>query len=361
MAQRIDLLINSLRGGGAEKVCTTIANGLIEQGFEVNLIVIDLNKAVYLNRLHANVNLVNLETKRARSSFSALLKYVNKYEPEKMLVFNYELTFISLFARAISKKRFHIISRSINTLSEVNKEDSSQVKKTFKNFLVKKIYSKANLIIAQSEGMKGDLVKNIKIPSKKIEIIHNPIDFNILKKTLKDDYKKSTDFLFIGRLETQKNLFQLLDAFRLCLIEVPNLKLRLVGEGSLKDELIAYSSVIKIEENVQIDSFVEDVIPVYKSAKVTVLSSNYEGFPNVLLESIVLGTPVVSYDCPSGPAEIIKDKENGFLVENGNVEMLAEKMLKALDFNWNKEKLIKSMEQFMPLNIILKYVNIITK
>jgi glycosyltransferase involved in cell wall biosynthesis len=362
MSGRVDLLINSLRGGGAEKVCVSIANGLVEKGYIVNLVVLDLKEAVYTEKLNQEVNLVNLNTSRARKSYKKLQDYIKTNNPHQFLVFNYELALILILIRIINKSKFLTYLRSINTISELNKTDTFFLRRSIKQFLIRLVYTKADLVIAQSEGMKTDLVTNLGVPSEKVIVIHNPIDKKIYEYDEKFNSKhqeEASDFLFVGRLAPQKNISDLMKAFKICLEKRPGLKMKVVGEGPLKNELISYANKIGIKNNVIFCDFKKDLIPIYLNTRTTVLSSRFEGFPNVLLESIALGIPVVSYNCPSGPSEIIDHGRNGFLVEHYNVKDLALRMIKAVDYNWNKTVIVNSAKKFSPDYILEEYIEVL--
>src|SRR5690606_4579843 len=120
----------------------------------------------------------------------------------------------------------------------------------------------------------------------------------------------------------------LLEAF--CRLEDKEVILKLLGKGSLENELKKLAKDLGIEDRVIFEGFQEDVISYIISAKVVALTSLYEGFPNVLVESIALGTPVVSFDCQSGPSEIIIDGVNGYLVKYLDKDDFAKKLDLAL-------------------------------
>jgi glycosyltransferase involved in cell wall biosynthesis len=129
--------------------------------------------------------------------------------------------------------------------------------------------------------------------------------------------------LCVGRLEEVKAFHHAINAFALVANKRQNLRLKFVGDGSLKTTLLAQAAGLELEGRVDFEGFQSDVIPFYESASLTLLTSSYEGFPNVLIESIVLGTPVVSFDCESGPREILDYGRYGKLVEPGNIAELA--------------------------------------
>lgn len=114
---KITFLITSLNGGGAQGVCVNIVNGLIERGWNVTLIVLHLNKSVFHSRLDKRVNLVILGVNNVRYAFSPLRNFYKNNKIDKILIFNYELTVLSVLIRYTLQNKFKIIARNINTLS----------------------------------------------------------------------------------------------------------------------------------------------------------------------------------------------------------------------------------------------------
>ena len=132
-----------------------------------------------------------------------------------------------------------------------------------------------------------------------------------------------------------------------------------MGEGTLKNELITKINCLSIQDNVIFQGFQTEIFEYYYNASVTALSSHFEGFPNVLIESITVGTPVVAFDCPSGPSEIVIDGVNGFLVEYMNVEELAEKLCTTLEHNWDFRSIQETSNIYSPDVITKKYIDTI--
>src|SRR5690606_20164019 len=141
----------------------------------------------------------------------------------------------------------------------------------------------------------------------------------------KEDY-----FLCVGRLEAQKAFHYAIHAFHDVLKDYPYVRMKIIGKGSLERDLKKLAADLGVEGSVDFEGFKENVIPYYIKARATVLTSLYEGFPNVLLESIALGTPVLAFDCPSGPKEIVVDGVNGWLINYQDVDGLARSMRKVL-------------------------------
>jgi glycosyltransferase involved in cell wall biosynthesis len=133
----------------------------------------------------------------------------------------------------------------------------------------------------------------------------------------------------VGRLEEQKNFFLLIRAFKQLIHSYPDYKLVIYGEGNLRSELEGYASKKLPNDSFHFPGNNADLLNSIKDAEMFVLSSNYEGFPNVLIEAMAIGMPVISTDCPSGgPTELIRNGENGYLVPVNDDLAMFNSMLK---------------------------------
>ena len=165
--------------------------------------------------------------------------------------------------------------------------------------------------------------------------------------------------LCVGRLEKQKAFHNAIIAFAEISLDFPNLRLKIIGKGSLENNLKSLATECGISDKVDFEGFHIDLIPYYKFARVTILTSLYEGFPNVLVESIALNTPVVAYDCKSGPREIIHDKINGFLVENNNILDLKIKLKNALMSEFSYIKMQETIKKNKISEIVKNYSDLL--
>lgn len=356
----ITFLITSLNGGGAQGVCVNVVNGLVEKGWNVTLIVLHLNKSVFHTRLDKRVNLVVLGVNNVRYAFSPLRKYIKDNKLDKIIIFNYELTVLSVIIRYSIKNKFKIIARNINTLSFKKKLVKSFWEKYIVMPMIDKFYLKADFIINQCEGMKQDLLTIFKNNKLNTGVVYNPVNKMLEEaSTCKSYFKEEEYILCIGRLEKQKAFHYAIKAFYVINKKYPNIKLKILGEGKLLDDLINLTIQLNIQDKVDFEGFKKDIIPYYKKAKLTLLTSLYEGFPNVLVESITVGTPIVSFNCPSGPNEILIDGKNGYLVDYLNEEDLVEKLFNTIEKDFTVLSIQKTSQKFKLSNIIIQYEDII--
>lgn len=366
MGEKITLFASSLQGGGTEKICVTLANGFISRGIDVELLVLNLHEAKYRQGLDNRVKLINLNRTHVRNSFIAVARYILKNKPSKILVFSHQLAVLLVILRRFLFLNITIIARNSNTLSQKFIQAKSFWHKYIVHFLIGFFYRSVDHVIAQSCGMADDLVGYLGLRRTQITIINNPLTFpieDIGRKTISSGKKEkdNREILYVGRLSYRKANHFLIDAFALCLKHKPNLTLRLVGDGPSEENLRTRVQHLGIADKVIFEGFVNDVASYYLNADVTVLTSLCEGFPNVLVESISLGTPVVSFNCPSGPGEIIIDGLNGYLANYLDADDLAKKIISSLNHKWDREKIKNNATRFDSNFIIDKYLKLIDK
>ncbi len=359
MNTSITFISSSLRGGGAEKVSVNLANSFSNKGYKINFVVLNLINAVHQGSLDKNIKLTNLNVNHARTSFSSILKYCFDNKPQIILTFTHEIAIVLVLLRTITRLDFKLVARNISTLSKRKEFEKSFWHKHVKDRIIKILYKFIDHLIVQSKQMKEDMVENYNFNPTKISVINNPLtpEFESIAKSNNYDCTKKNELLFVGRLSKPKGLFYLLDGFKNILKHQPDLKLRIIGKGELETDLKKYVANTGLNNNVFFNGFKHELIPYYSQAKITLLTSLYEGFPNVLLESTAVGTPVVSFDCSSGPREIICNSANGFLVRYKDIDHLTETILKALKYDWDFRVIRKTALRYSSEKIFKQYLN----
>lgn len=360
-SERIVFLIGSLQGGGAERVCVTLANGLSSE-FKIELVVLNLNNAVFKSELIENIRLINLNVKHARNAFFAIYNYLKNSKPHKIICFNRQLSVLLVIIRAYSKLHFTIISRNIIFLSIAEKAKKDFWHGFIVNKAIKYFYPKSDFFIAQSEAMKEDLISYLNIDKNKIKVIYNPISqkfCNLSSSLNRFESQNKNYILCVGRLDMQKAFHYAINAFSVISNVFPDFSLYIVGKGVLENELKKQANDLGISDRVIFKGFHPDIIPFYLNAKVTVLTSLFEGFPNVLLESIALGIPAVAFNCPSGPSEIIINGVNGYLCKYLDEKHLTKSLAESLSKNWDPIEVSKTVSKFRLELIVKEYIKFI--
>lgn len=345
--KKVAIFIPSLEHGGVERNVVYLAKGLIENGFEVDILTANTSEA-FFEQLPTKAHIVRLSTRlipprlggvfseRLRLAFSilpSLRSYFRNQQPKAIISF--QSSVLAVWAKKLSRSNALLIVRESNTASLAAAKDKHWFSK-FIPYLKRYSYPQANAIVAVSKGAAEDLVENIGIDRNRISVIYNPtFDDTIVEKaaeTLEHEWFKDTRLpviLGVGRLTQQKDFATLLKAFALVLKEVPA-RLLILGEGHNRYELEALAIQLRIQESVQLYGFEVNPYKYMVRANVFVLSSIYEGLPNTLIEAQALGVPVVSTDCPSGPREILLNGTAGPLVPVGDFQALAREILRLL-------------------------------
>lgn len=327
MKRKVAFILPSLRGGGAERVITNIIKSLDHNKFDISLILLK-KEGPYLDLLPNYIRVVDLNTFRVRNSIIPLINAINKIKPDTILSTMGHLNLLVLATRFLFKGNPKVIVREANTPSKrISKKERILIQ------VYKYLYSKADLIIAQCNEMKHDIMKVFNIKDEKIVYIYNPLDIEAIKEQArkKNPFNPNkVNFLSVGRLTVQKGFDILINAFAILVKETPNAHLTILGEGNLKQELMEQAVTMGIEKNISFVGFKSNPYPYYKYADVYVLSSRWEGFPNSLLEALACGTKIVATNCKSGPREIIGDNEFGTLVSEGDYESLANGIIKSV-------------------------------
>jgi glycosyltransferase involved in cell wall biosynthesis len=380
MNKKIVILINSLDGGGAERVVSTLLNNLVDK-YECYLILME-NKISY--SLDKRVNIISLDEKINQSGIVKLIrlpiityklsKIIKKYKFPQITSFLYRANYVNILTKYLSNHR-SVISERIAPSSMY--EDNS-ISSIISKFLIKNLYNKADEIISVSKAIEKDLIENFNIYVKQ-NVIYNPYDIGKLKQlsqeTIGHDIDKERSIISVGSLGKRKNYVLLLNAFSK--IDDKKYILYILGKGEDESILKDLVKILKLEKRVIFLGFDNNPYKYLSKISIFILSSNSEGFPNVLVEAMVCGCSVISTDCLSGPREILspnsdvsfqlKDEmelvEYGILTPIKNVEKLKESInLIIKDENLRKNYQEKSKERandFRIEKIIKQYEEII--
>ncbi|MDD4143477.1 MAG: glycosyltransferase [Prolixibacteraceae bacterium] len=362
MDKKITMLTFSLDHGGAEKVCLTLCNEFVRRNYETELWIINYRESSLTVELNSKIKIFNLNRKHVRNSIVPLIKLLVRRRPKRILIFHIELAILIIALKKLLFLKTAVIVRSINTLSRAYDYPSGMWEKYLARPVIKWIIPRSDKIIAQSTGMYRDLIINFNIPIKSLVTIHNPA-FNLQVNGAKkmDETVKTKEFLYVGRLSPQKGLVNMVNAFKLAHHANPTIHLTLVGEGSEREKLENLVAESGLKEAVTFTGFRENTLPYFCRARATLLTSFFEGFPNVLVESLMAGTPVIAFDCPSGPEDIIIPGVNGLLIPYLDLEKFSAAILKVAggELQFSREKIIESSERFSINSIVQQYERVL--
>lgn len=331
MKTKIMIFIYSLSGGGAERTIVNLINNLNKKKFEVVLVLGTTNNSDYIDLIDDKIKLIILNSKKLRYSLLKLRNCIIKEKPDILFSTINANNIIMLLARLLIFKNIPTIVRESN-----NRTQSGSVtllNKLITNLLYNYVASK---VIALSKGVKEDLVNNFFIKENKIQVIYNPVEVEKIKQLSKqklNGFNKNNNeklIISVGRLVEQKDYPTLIKAFSILEKKVSS-RLIILGKGPLEKKLKKICKDYGLEEKVQFVGFKNNPYKFMRAADLFVLSSKWEGFGHVIVESMAVGTPVISTDCKSGPSEIIGKNEYGKLVSVGNAEELSKNIISLLE------------------------------
>jgi len=306
--------------GGAEKAAQLYLSNL-QKKHEVTLI--------------ANENLIYkfekfVQLNKAKNSYinhlKILYKTIRQFQPDSIITFKghiISVTFIFLI-RAIQRHKFTIIMRESNDIVGYS---NFEIKSKIKNFIFFKILKKipamlCDFVICNSVGSKKNFCKALNIYDNKVKAIFNPTNF--IREEKYKWHEKDYDLIFLGRLEGQKDPYLFIETVKNISKLKPDIKAIIVGDGSLKNKLKQLIKSYNLEMNVRFVKFSDKNKRIFlQKSKIFVLTSQYEGMPNVILEALAHGCEVLSLNIYSGPNEILPQR---FIVKHRDPYEIGEKI-----------------------------------
>lgn len=327
---KILFCIDSLEKGGAERVISSLSNTFINNN-EVTIITM-VNRKIEYN-LDKNIKLYTLEDEAIVKNnikykileMKRLYKIILKEKPDVIVSFLPEPSFRVLLLRKLIK---------IPIIVSVRNDPKAECTACKRKILMKWLYPFADGFVFQTEEAQKFFNKKIQ---KKSTIIPNPIKKDFLAR---NRYKGKNENIIVsvGRLEKQKNHELLIDAFYNVQEKLKKYKLIIYGEGTLRTKLEEKIKNLNMQDRIFLPGVVDDVAINIEKAKIFILSSDYEGMPNALMEAMALGLVCVSTDCPcGGPRFLIENGKSGYLVEVRNKEELAKIIDKIVNFTTESE------------------------
>lgn len=364
MTKRIALFSPSLAGGGAERVMMNLARGFVDRGNSVDL-VLSSAKGEYLEQIDSRVRLVDLRARRVATSLPALIKYLRTQKPSALLSTQGHANVIALIAGSFPGIATRIIVRDTYSIAGASDRIDESFSASIKNWLTRHFYAKAHGVVAVCEDLKSEIAQTTKVPSEKITVIYNPIAIDDISQRMGEpsghdwlDCPSRKVILSIGRLERQKDFFTLIRAFSIVRQNI-DARLLILGEGGLRTQLTDLVRSLKLDDYVDFPGFVANPYSYISRADTFVLSSLCEGLPNVLLEALAIGTPIVATDCKTGPREILRGGEDGILVPLQDPLALAKGIITSLTNKTRAQPAPESLQRFEFQHVIDQYLNLL--
>lgn len=318
--------VNTLSHGGAERVMSVLANGLAAKGHNVTLVTdYSTEKEYAVDKVVERVVLDGQLGEKGK--VGTLVRTVKRIRCLRSLCKKKRAVALISFMRPANIRAILATSfTKTKSIFSVRIDPKVGYRSKRAKMVAKWLYPLADGCVFQTEEAKAWFVPNIQ---KKSKVIFNPISDSFYQVVPAAMQEKK--IVTCGRLEKQKRFDLLIDAFHKVCDEFPEYKLEIYGVGALQEKLQAQIDTLGRQDRIKLMGRCEDVPNTIKTAGLFVLSSDYEGLPNALMEAMVLGLPVISTDCGGGGARaLIEDGVDGLLVPVNNVDALAEAIRKNL-------------------------------
>lgn len=353
-------LIHCLDMGGAERMMVRILNYCVTEDFDVHLIIFD-KRGELLEELSSQVTLHDLKKPSISKGMPKCLKELRALKAD--IVFcgigflNIALApFIPAMRLFYAQTKW--IARETNIVSLQNKV--AKHPKLF-DWLYEHTYNNYDLIVAQSEDMKKDLLENYLLKEDKVVLINNPID-HVKITTLSTEEptysfnQERINLLSVARLREEKRHDLMLET----LSHLPSqYHLTIVGSGEREPQLKELAEVLNLSDKVSFVGNQSNPYSYMKRADLFLLTSQREGFPNVLLEANCVGLPIMAFASLGGIQEIIEEGENGYTVPFGETKALAKRIEEVMPQEFNRELIIENtIAKYSQENILIKYKKI---
>ena len=360
MKKRVLIFMPSIEEGGVEKNLFLVSNFLIKKFMKVSLITISKN---YKKKFHKSIKFISLSSDiwnkygRKFKYFLALILLIKEFlNNRNLIVFSFQANIYCIIVCKLF--RVKVISRS-------NSAPDGWSKNWLKRNIFKIVLNLADKVMVNSKQFKKELKRHFNVDAI---CIYNPLNTKEIREKSKKKSlsifksKKKIKILNIGRFTEQKDQMTLLKSLN-DLKQNLEYEAILIGKGILKNKLNRYIKANNLDNNVRILNFVDNPYNLLKQTDIFILSSKYEGLPNVLLEALVLNKFIISSDCPTGPKEILLNGKGGLLFKTGNYQELTNKILY---YSKNKKKCdkllkvaVKNLNRFDYHKNLMNYHNLV--
>ena len=358
----IAILLPNLCGGGVERIRIVLAHEFARAGHEVEFVLMQA-RGELLDEASASFSVVDLASPRARSLPFALTRYLRQRRPDALLSAMWPLTVIAPLAQRISGHKCKVLVSEHGILS-AQYRDWGRLHRLLLRLSTFLGYRDVNCRIGVSAGVAAEMAALSGMRKDAFEVVYNPASPRALPEQAALDVadrlwsgSSGARILTVGKMKAVKNHQLLLRAF--ARLDRPDARLMFVGDGQRREALLSLAQELGVTDRVIFAGFHPDPTPFYKTSDLFVLSSNYEGFGNVIVEAMACGTPVVSTDCPSGPTEILENGKWGRLIPVGNADALAEAMRASLEDDHDSATLKRRAADFAPEIAARKYLELL--
>lgn len=321
-AKRIVLVIGGLGGGGAERVLVDFANYLISVGRDVALLTI-MSGGEEVYELDGRVTRLRVDIRRdSKNLAEAAIREVRGLRQVRSIILRFRPDVVVSFIDLVNVRSVAalMLSSVPVVVSERTHPGHANLGRLW-SFLRRLSYLKAAAVVVQTRDGADWIRTNI--GGKRLHVIPNAVRLTAFDP-VKFDMTQPKSIVGLGRLSREKGFDMLIRAFALSGVAAMGWRLVIAGDGPARAELEALAEDMGLASQISLPGYVKDAAALLRGAEIFALSSRFEGFPNALIEAMQLGRPVVSFDCPSGPRDLVVDGDNGILLPPQDVGALAE-------------------------------------
>ena len=350
---RLMILVPSLACGGLERNVAHICNHIDTCRFQVILVVLD-NSNPFYSINNPEVSIIDLGCQKVSRSVFTLTSFIRKNKPDILLSAANHLNLLVAMLKPFLPATTKYIARESSIVS-IN-TNRNRFPFLFHR-LLKLFYRRFDMIVCQSAYMQKDLLDHYNVKETKTTIINNFI--STPNKVITRDTKTtdSLQLISIGRLSEEKGFERVISSLRQL---KSNFHYNIIGEGPQRKNLEDFISRHHMTGKIILAGISTHPFDVVASPQFLLLGSYYEGFPNVALEALSLGIPVISFDAPGGISEIIEQKINGILVKDGDESAYADAIEKAITFPFDREAIRnKTLKRYSPEAIMQQWQELI--
>ena len=319
----IVFMLPTLVSGGAERVFVNLLKEFDRSRFYLHLMVVDPT-GPYTKLVPEDITFHGLGYKKVSRAIPGIIAALKKINPDIVLSTLDHLNLTLLLVKPFLPNKTLLLLRECNLTS-------NNLATGFKNLvfriLKKRLLNFADRIICPANAIKDDLQINFGIRPEKMITIYNPVHVEEIRANLQhhrlDRRNSSYKIVSAGTLEHRKGFDLLLNAMSKILKKHHNIHLTILGDGPERENLKKQILSLNLSDNVTLEGYQNNPYIYFSNADLFVLSSRFEGLPNVVLESLACGTPVVAFNCPGGIDEIIVNESQGVLVPENDVHALS--------------------------------------
>lgn len=353
---RVGLLVPAMNLGGAQRVSLNLAEGLLELGCKVDLVLFTAAGEM-MSAVPDSVRVVDLHCGRALKAPLPLSRYLRRDRPDLLVSAMGHTNLVALLARALAA----VPTRTVLVEHSTALARPEGLKVRVYRLLARLAYPRATAVVAVSSGVAESLVREVGLKDGSVRVIYNPVLTKEYWEQVRAEKKgdlfgedRSPIVLAAGRMVPPKDFPNLLRAFAE-VVKQRSARLTILGDGPLRPDLEQQVADLGLADHVVLAGYVDNAPTYMAGADVFVLSSVREGLPTVLIEALAAGAKIVSTDCHSGPREILRDGELGQLVPVGDSPALARAIVSALDAPSSAVP-AEALDEYRPRTAAIRYL-----